>query len=67
MYRWELDDPAEPEFEALDHEIQALLTAFMDAAGLVDPIDYQRHAGEPAEPSGSASARRHVSAISTWY
>jgi hypothetical protein len=51
MYRWDLDDPAEPEFEALDDEVQVLLTAFMDAAVLVDPIDYQRHAGEPVEPS----------------
>jgi hypothetical protein len=67
MCRWELDDPAEPEFEALDHEVQALLMAFMDAAVIVDPIDYPRHAGEPAEPSGSASVRRNVSAISTWY
>lgn len=51
MYRWELDDPAEPEFGALGHEVQAMLTAFMDAAVLVDPIEYQRHAGELAHPS----------------
>jgi hypothetical protein len=31
MYRWELDDPAEPEFDALDNEAQALFTVFMDA------------------------------------
>lgn len=49
MYRWELDDPAQPEFDALRPGIQAQLTAFMDAMVLVDPIDYQRHPGEPAD------------------
>lgn len=50
MYRWELDNPVEPEFDALRPQVQALLAAFMDAVVLVDPIQYQRHPGEPADP-----------------
>lgn len=50
MYRWELDDPAQPEFDALQLGAQALLTAFMDAVVLVNPIEYQRHPGEPTDP-----------------
>jgi hypothetical protein len=29
---------------------QALLTSFMDAVVIVDPIDYQRHPGERSDP-----------------
>ena len=50
MYRWELADPAEPEFASLSQTAQAALTAFMDAVVIVDPIDYQRHPGEPSDP-----------------
>ena len=50
MYRWELDEPAQPEFDALHPKTQALLAAFMDAVVLVHPIEYQRHAGEPSDP-----------------
>ena len=50
MYRWELDEAAEPYFNALSAEIQARLTAFMDAVVLVDPVEYQRHRGEGSEP-----------------
>ena len=50
MYRWELDEPAQPEFGALHPKTQSLLTTFMDAVVLVDPIEYQRHPGEPSDP-----------------
>jgi hypothetical protein len=49
MYRWELDDSAQPTFEALSPAVQALLASFMDAVVIADPIEYQRHPGEPAE------------------
>jgi hypothetical protein len=48
--RWELADPAEPEFASLSQTVQAALTAFMDAVVIVDPIQYQRHVGESAGP-----------------
>jgi hypothetical protein len=50
VYRWELDDPAQPEFDASSHAVRALLTSFMDAVVLVDPIEYQRHTGERTDP-----------------
>ena len=50
MYRWELDGPAHPTFGALGTLAQALLTSFMDAVVIVDPIDYQRHPGEHSDP-----------------
>jgi hypothetical protein len=50
VYRWELDNPAEPQFDALSPATQTLLTAFMDAVVLVDPIEYQRHPGEHSDP-----------------
>lgn len=50
MYRWELDDPAQPEFDGLDPETQAALTTFMDAVVLVNPVEYQRHPGERSDP-----------------
>jgi hypothetical protein len=46
MYRWELDGPAEREFAALKPAVQALLASFMDAAVIVDPMQYQRRADE---------------------
>jgi hypothetical protein len=44
------DGLARQEFAALSPVGQASLTTFMNAAVLVDPIEYQRHAGEPADP-----------------
>jgi hypothetical protein len=34
-------------FEAIDPAVRALLESFMDAVVIVDPIEYQRHPGEP--------------------
>ena len=39
--------PAQPMFEAIDPAVRALLESFMDAVVIVDPIEYQRHPGEP--------------------
>lgn len=50
MYRWELDDSAQPGFEALGKAAQELLTSFMDAVVIVDPIEYQRHPEERSDP-----------------
>lgn len=50
MYRWALDGPASQEFAALGQAIRKTLTEFMDAVGLVDPVDYQRRPDEPANP-----------------
>jgi hypothetical protein len=51
MYRWDFDDPARQHFASLSSAGQEELAAFMNAAVLVDPIEYQRHPGEPAEPA----------------
>jgi hypothetical protein len=45
-----LDDPAEPEFASLSPDVQAALTAFMDAVVIVDPMEYQRRPDEPTGP-----------------
>lgn len=50
MYRWELDEPAQPVFDVLPPKTQSLLTSFMDAVVLVDPLEYQRHPGEASVP-----------------
>jgi hypothetical protein len=50
VYRWELADSAEPEFAILNQSVQAALTAFMDAAVIVDPMEYQRRTDEPTQP-----------------
>ncbi len=50
MYRWDFDGPARREFATLSPDGRAALTAFMNAAVMVDPIEYQRHPGEPANP-----------------
>lgn len=52
MYRWELDDPAQPVFAALRAEVRATLAEFMDAVVIVDPIQYQRPGEESADQSG---------------
>ena len=49
MYRWELDDSAQPTFEALSPAARALLASFMDAVVIVDPIEYRSHPGEPTD------------------
>lgn len=50
MYRWDFDGLARQEFDALSKSGKAAVTTFMEAAILVDPIQYQRHPGEPADP-----------------
>jgi hypothetical protein len=51
VYRWELDDAAQPIFDTLQPEIRATLTAFMDAVVIVDPIAYQRKSTDIANQS----------------
>jgi hypothetical protein len=51
MYRWELDGSAQPAFEALSPAVRARLASFMDAVVIVDPIEYQHHLSEPADPA----------------
>ena len=51
MYRWDFDTLARQEFATLSHVGQAALAEFMNAAVMVDPIEYQRHPGEPSDPS----------------
>ncbi|MGP7999736.1 MAG: hypothetical protein ACLPKI_20825 [Streptosporangiaceae bacterium] len=50
MYRWDFDGLAREQFASLSPGGQAELTAFMDAAILVDPMEYQSHAGEASDP-----------------
>jgi len=50
VYRWDFDGPARREFATLSPDGQAALTAFMNAAVMVDPIEYQHHSCEPADP-----------------
>jgi hypothetical protein len=49
VYRWELDDPVEPEFASLSQNVQAALATFMDAVVIVDPKEYQRRPHEPID------------------
>lgn len=49
MYRWELDDAAQPAFAALPTRIRANLAELMDAVVIVDPLRYQRHPGDTAD------------------
>ena len=49
MYRWELDDSVQPDFDSLGPPVRMTVTNFMDAVVLVDPLEYQRHPGEPAD------------------
>ena len=51
MYRWELDGSAQPTFQALSPSVRAGLACLMDAVVIVDPVEYQRHPSEPAEPA----------------
>ena len=50
MYRWDFDSLAREQFGSLSPVGQAELTAFMNAAVLVDPMEYQRHVGESSNP-----------------
>ncbi len=50
MYKWDFDGLARQEFATLNPAGQQALAAFMNAAVLVDPIQYQRHPGEPTDP-----------------
>jgi hypothetical protein len=50
VYRWDFDGLARQQFANLSPVGQAELTAFMNAAILVDPMEYQRHAGEASHP-----------------
>ena len=50
MYRWDFDGPARLEFATLGPAARMALAASMNAAVIVDPIQYQRHPGEPADP-----------------
>jgi hypothetical protein len=58
VYRWDFDGLARQEFDDLSAEGQAAITAIMNAAVLVDPIEYQRHAGEPIDPPKFIADRR---------
>jgi hypothetical protein len=49
MYRWELDDSVQPDFGSLPSPVRMAAANFMDAVVLVDPLEYQRHPGEPAD------------------
>lgn len=48
MYQWELDGPADGEFSGLSQLARKSLAEFMDAAILIDPVEYQRYPDEPA-------------------
>jgi len=50
VYRWDFDSLAQQEFATLSRVGQAALAEFMNAAVMVDPIEYQRHPGEPSDP-----------------
>jgi hypothetical protein len=49
MYRWELDESVQSDFASLSHPARMAVANFMDAVALVDPVEYQRHLGEPAD------------------
>jgi hypothetical protein len=49
VYRWELDDSVQPDFDSIGSPVRMAATNFMDAVVLVDPLEYQRHPGEPAD------------------
>ena len=51
MYRWELDDAAQPVSDSLQPETRAALTAFMDAVVIVDPVEYKRKSADTANQS----------------
>ena len=50
MHRRDFDTLAREEFATLSHVGRTALAVFMKAAVMVDPIEYQRHPGEPSNP-----------------
>lgn len=50
MCKWDFDGLARLEFATLSPAGQTALATFMNAAVLVDPIQYQRRPGEPTDP-----------------
>lgn len=50
MYRWDFDGLARQQFASLSPVGQSELSALMNAAILVDPMEYQRHVGETSDP-----------------
>ena len=50
MFRWELEDLAEEQLASLPLPVTPMLTAFLDALVLVDPMEHQRRAGEAVTP-----------------
>jgi len=50
VYQWELDGLAQQEFDSLPPHARQALAALMDAAVIVDPLDYQRRDDEPSDP-----------------
>jgi len=50
VFLWDFDGPAREEFTTLSQAGRAALAEFMNAVVLVDPIEYQRHSGEPTDP-----------------
>ena len=55
MYQWELDGPAHSELAGLSQDARKALAEFLDAAVIVDPAEYQRRQGEPANPAALRS------------
>jgi len=51
VYQWELDGAAHREFADLSQDAKKALAEFIDAAVLVNPAEYQRRPGEPADPA----------------
>jgi hypothetical protein len=51
VYRRDFDGLAREQFGSLSLGGQAELTAFMNAAILVHPMEYQRHVGESSGPA----------------
>jgi hypothetical protein len=50
VYGWDFDGLARQQFASLSPIGQAEFTAFMNAVVLVDPMEYQHHAGERSDP-----------------
>ena len=50
MYRWDLDGLARQQFESLSRIGKTELTNFMNAAVLVDPMEYQHTLGKASNP-----------------
>lgn len=49
MFRWELDGLAQQQLDSLPPHVSVTLAAFMTAAVMVDPMQYQRRADEPPD------------------